>query len=148
MAALMVASQVALAVLPNIHLVGVLVIVTTLLFGWRALYAVYAFAVLEMLIYGAGLWVVNYFYVWPLMVVCAMPFRKVRSPLFWGLFAGLNGITFGAQCAIPYFLTGGWAAGFSYWVAGIPFDLVHGGSNAVLAFLLVMPLYRLCKKLI
>ncbi len=146
MAAMMVASQVALSAIPNVHLVGVLVIVTTLLFGWKALYAVYAFAFLEMLIYGAGLWVINYFYVWPLMVVCAMPFRKVESPIFWGIFAGLNGITFGAQCSIPYFITGGWAAGFSYWVAGIPFDLIHGVSNVVLASLLVMPLYRLCKK--
>ena len=148
MAAMMVASQVALSVLPNVHLVGVLVIVTTLLFGWRALYAVFTIAFLEMAIYGAGLWVINYFYVWPIMVLCAIPFRKVASPLFWGIFAGLNGFTFGAQCSIPYFITGGWAAGFSYWLAGIPFDLVHGVSNIVLASLLVIPLYRLCKKLI
>ncbi len=148
LSAMMVASQVVLAAVPNVHIVGVLVIITTLLFGWKALYAVYAFAFLEMLIYGAGIWVVNYFYVWPLMVVCAMPFRQVRSPLFWGVFAGLNGITFGAQCSIPYFITGGWAAGFSYWVAGIPFDLIHGLSNLVLGTLLVKPLYNLCKKLI
>lgn len=148
LAAMMVASQVTLAVIPNVHLVGVLVIVTTLLFGWKALYAVFAFAFLEMMIYGAGIWVINYFYVWPLMSVCAMPFRKVESALFWGVFAGLNGITFGAQCSIPYFLTGGWAAGFSYWVAGIPFDLIHGASNFVLGTLLVIPLYRLCKKMI
>lgn len=148
MAAMMVASQVAMAALPNMHVVGVLVIVTTLLFGWKALYAVFAFAFLELLIYGAGMWVINYFYVWPLMVICAMPFRNVESPLFWGIFAGINGITFGAQCSVPYFITGGWAAGFSYWVAGIPFDLLHGASNLVLGTLLVMPLYRLCKKLI
>lgn len=148
LSAMMVASQVALAVLPNVHLVGVLVVVTTLLFGWKALYAVFSFAFLEMLIYGAGMWVINYFYVWPVMVLCALPFRDAASPLFWGIFLAVNGFTFGAQCAIPYFITGGWAAGFAYWVAGIPFDLIHGGSNLVLGALLVMPLYKLCKKLI
>ncbi|MGM9590114.1 MAG: hypothetical protein ACI3V0_08095 [Faecousia sp.] len=146
LAAMMVASQVALAVIPNVHLVGVLVILTTRIFGWKALYAVFSFAFLEMLIYGAGIWVINYFYVWPLMVVCAVPFRKVDSPLFWGIFAALQGLSFGALCSIPYFFVGGWAAGFSYWIAGIPFDLVHGVSNFVLASLLVRPLYALCKK--
>lgn len=145
--ALMVASQVALAILPNVHLVGVLVIVTTLVFGWKALYAVFSFAFLELLIYGAGMWVLNYFYVWPLMVICILPFRKVESPLFWGIFAAIQGLTFGAQCAIPYFLAGGWAAGFSYWVAGIPFDLIHCISNFVLGSLLVKPLHTLCQRL-
>ncbi len=147
LAALMVSTQVALAVLPNVHLVGVLVIVTTLLFGWKALYAVLTFAVLELLIYGAGMWVIHYFYVWPVMVLCALPFRRVESPWFWGIFAAIQGLTFGAQCSIPHFITGGWAAGFSYWVAGIPFDLIHGASNFVLGALLVVPLTALGRRL-
>ncbi len=148
LAALMVTSQVALSVFPNIHLVGVLVILTVRLFGWKALYAVFSFALLEMLIYGAGIWVINYFYVWPLMAVCAMPLRKVDSPLFWAAFAAVHGLSFGAQCSIPYFITGGWAAGFGYWAAGIPFDLIHGGSNFVLTLVLIRPLTDLCKRLL
>ena len=37
LAALMFATQVALAALPNIHLVAVIVILAAMLFGWKAL---------------------------------------------------------------------------------------------------------------
>jgi len=147
-AALMVATQVALASLPNIHLVAVFVILAAMLFGWKALYSVYIFVVLEALIYGFSMWVVNYLYVWTVLAVIAILCRKNRSPLFWAAVSGVFGLGFGALCAIPYAVVGGWAAGFAYWVAGIPFDLLHCASNAVLAFILLMPLYRLCCKLL
>lgn len=147
-AALMVATQVALASLPNIHLVAVFVILAALLFGWKALYSVYIFVVLEALIYGFSMWVINYLYVWTVLAILAILLRKNRSRLFWAAVSGVFGLFFGALCAIPYVITGGWAAGFAYWVAGIPFDLIHCASNAVLAFILLMPLYRLCCRLL
>ncbi len=148
LSAMMVATQVALAVLPNIHLVAVLVILAAMLFGWKSLVAVYLFVILEALIYGLSMWVINYLYVWPILTVLAVCFRKNRSPLFWAALGGIFGLFFGALCSVPYFLAGGWAAGFSYWVAGIPFDLIHCVSNAVLCFVLLMPLYRLCCRLL
>ena len=120
LAALMFATQVAMASLPNIHLVGVLLILTALLFGWRALYALYVFVLLEGLIYGFGLWFINYLYVWTVLAAVAIVFRKNRSRLFWAAVAGIFGLSFGALCSIPYFFIGGWAMGFSYWVAGSP----------------------------
>ena len=147
-AALMVATQVALAALPNIHLVAVFVILASMLFGWKALYSVYIFVVLEALIYGFSIWVINYLYVWTVLAVVAIVFRSSRSRFFWAAVSGLFGLGFGALCSIPYYITGGWAAGFAYWVAGIPFDLLHCASNAVLAFILLMPLYRLCCRLL
>lgn len=147
-AALMVATQVALSALPNIHLVAVFVILAAMLFGWRALYSVYIFVALEALIYGLSMWVINYLYVWTVLCIIAIMFRKNRSALFWAAVSGIFGLGFGALCAIPYIIAGGWAAGFAYWVAGIPFDLIHCVSNAVLAFILLMPLYRLCCRLL
>lgn len=146
--ALMMATQVAMAALPNIHLVAVLVILAALLFGWKALYSVYIFVLLEGLIYGFSMWFLNYLYVWTVLAVLAVLFRKNRSRWFWAAVAGIFGLLFGALCAIPYFFIGGWAAAFSYWVAGIPFDLVHCASNAVLTAVLLMPLYRLCTRLL
>lgn len=146
--ALMMATQVAMAALPNIHLVAVLVILAALLFGWKALYSVYIFVLLEGLIYGFSMWFLNYLYVWTVLAVLAVLFRKNRSRWFWTAVAGIFGLLFGALCAIPYFFIGGWAAAFSYWVAGIPFDLVHCASNAVLTAVLLMPLYRLCTRLL
>lgn len=146
--ALMMATQVAMAALPNIHLVAVLVILAALLFGWKALYSVYIFVLLEGMIYGFSMWFLNYLYVWTVLAVLAVLFRKNRSRWFWAAVAGIFGLLFGALCAIPYFFIGGWAAAFSYWVAGIPFDLVHCASNAVLTAVLLMPLYRLCTRLL
>lgn len=146
--AMMMATQVALAALPNIHLVAVFVILAALLFGWKSLFSVYIFVILEGLIYGFSMWFINYLYVWTVLAVIAVLFCQNRSRWFWSAMAGIFGLLFGALCAIPYFFVGGWAAAFSYWVAGIPFDLIHCVSNAVLTFTLLMPLYDLCIKLL
>lgn len=146
--AMMMATQVALAALPNIHLVAVFVILAALLFGWKCLFSVYIFVLLEGLVYGFSMWFVNYLYVWTVLALIAVLFRKNRSRWFWGAVAGIFGLLFGALCSIPYFFVGGWAAAFSYWVAGIPFDLIHCASNAVLTFTLLLPLYNLCCRLL
>ena len=146
--AMMMATQVALAALPNIHLVAVFVILAALLFGWKCLFSVYIFVLLEGLVYGFSMWFVNYLYVWTVLALIAVLFRKNRSRWFWGAVAGIFGLLFGALCSIPYFFVGGWAAAFSYWVAGIPFDLIHCASTAVLTFTLLLPLDKLgCRRL-
>jgi len=144
--ALTVAGKEVMSVLPNIHPVTVLFLLGVLVYGWKAMYVAVGFAVIEIALYGFGLWTVNYLYIWPLLVAAAMPFRGSRSPLFWGAFGGIYGLSFGALCAIPYFFIGGWQMALSYWVAGIPFDLLHCAANAVLCFVLLMPLYRLVMK--
>ena len=148
LAALMFATQVALATLPNIHLVAVIVILSAMLFGWKALYSVYVFVLLEGLLYGFSDWFVCYLYVWTILTAIAVLFRYNRSRWFWSAVAGIFGLLFGALCSITRFFIGGWAAAFAYWVAGIPFDLIHCVSNAVLTFVLLMPLYRLCCKIL
>lgn len=146
--AIMFATQVALAAIPNVHLVAVFVILAALLFGWQSLISVYIFVLLEGLVYGFSMWFLNYLYVWTILAVISVLFRRNRSRIFWTALAGIFGLLFGALCAIPYFFIGGWAGAFSYWIAGIPFDLVHCVSNAVLTFVLLLPLYNLCMKLL
>ncbi len=148
LAAMMFATQVAMATIPNVHLVAVFVILGAMLFGWKCLYSVYVFVLLEGLIYGFSMWFVNYLYVWTILAVIAILFRNNMARWFWAAVSGIFGLLFGALCSVPYFFIGGWAGGFSYWVAGIPYDLIHCVSNAVLAFVLLMPLYNLsCKML-
>lgn len=146
MGALMTASQVALASLPNIHLVALLIILTSLRFGYRALYSVAVFVLSEGLIFGFGIWWISYLYVWPLLVPVAVLFRTNDSALFWAVVAGLHGLLFGALTAIPYLFIGGIEAAVSYWIAGIPFDLIHCAGNFVTVLLLVKPLNGLMKK--
>lgn len=146
--AIMMATQVALSSLPNIHLVAVFVILAALLFGWKSLFSVYIFVILEGLIYGFSMWFVNYLYVWTILAAVAVLCRNNQSAIFWSALSGIFGLIFGALCAIPYFFVGGWAAAFSYWVSGIPFDLVHCVSNVVLTLALLRPLHKLCKRLL
>lgn len=138
--ALMFVSQVVMAALPNVHIVAVLVIVTALCFRWRALYAVAIFVLLEGLVYGFGLWWISYLYTWPLLAAVTVLLGQSGSALFWSFIAGIFGLCFGALCAIPYLLAGGWAAAVSYWLAGIPFDLIHCASNFLMTLILFKPL--------
>lgn len=146
--ALMFGTQVAMASLPNIHLVALFIILAAILFSWKAMYSVAVFVLLEGLVYGFGIWWMSYLYIWPVLVVIAVLFRANDSALFWAVIAGLHGLCFGALCAIPYLFVGGWEAAVSYWIAGIPFDLAHCAGNFVLTLLLLNPLKKLSLKLL
>lgn len=144
--ALMLAGKEALRLLPNIHPITLLILLCVRVYGKRALYPTFAFALLEIALYGAGIWNIMYLYTWPLLVLAALPFRKSESRLFWAALAGLHGVLFGPLCAIPYLFIGGWRMMLAWWVAGIPFDIIHGVSNMALTFVLLPPLYRLLQK--
>ena len=76
MTATVEAAKTALAFLPNIELVSFLFIIYTIVFGKKALPAVFAFVGVECLVWGMNLWVINYLYVWPLLVVITLIMRK------------------------------------------------------------------------
>ena len=143
MSAIMIIAQVALSFLPNIEMVSLLIILYTLVFGWRALYIIYVFVLAEGLIYGFGLWFINYLYVWTILFVLVLLVRKLNSAFLWAVVSSLYGVSFGALCSIPYFITGGLASGFAFWVQGIPFDILHGAGNFVTILILYHPLYSL-----
>lgn len=147
MAALMFASQVVMASLPNIHIVALLIILTTFMFGWKAMYSVAVFIVLEGLMFGFGPWWFGYIIAWPLLVVVTVIFRANTAPLFWAVVSGLHGLFFGALCAIPQIFILGAKGAVAWWINGIPFDLIHCAGNFVLALVLISPLRRLTEKL-
>ena len=104
--AIVFVAQVALGFLPNIEVVTLLFILYTLVFGKKVFFMIYAFALLEGVFYGFGMWWINYMYVWSLQALVTLLFRKQTSVWFWSILSGFYGITFGALCAIPYFLLG------------------------------------------
>ena len=140
--ALMVAGKECLRLIPNVHPVTLLLLLATAVYGAKALYPAFGFALLEIALYGAGLWNLMYLYVWSIVVLAALPFRRSESRALWAAIAGLHGLCFGALCAIPYFFIGGWQMAFSWWVSGIPYDVIHCVSNTVLVFALFPPLRR------
>lgn len=146
--ALLLVIQVAMAALPNIELVTLLVMLYTRWFGRRTLLILLVFAFVEGLIYGFHLWWLMYLYVWPLLWLAVTLLGKtVRPAVVWAALGGLFGLVFGLLCSLPYLALGGIHTALGWWIAGIPFDLIHGCSNFVLILVLFSPLDSLYRKM-
>lgn len=143
-----------LTFLPNIELTTFWLIMFTLFFGKKVAFVVPVFILIEGCLYGFGSWWIMYLYTWPLLVLVTWIYRKQESLWFWSVLSAVFGLLFGFFCSIPYYvlgaidggLRGGLYAGFSWWVAGIPWDLVHGISNFVLMVVLYKPVRVIMKK--
>ncbi|MCM1283409.1 MAG: hypothetical protein NC180_11710 [Muribaculaceae bacterium] len=136
-----------LAFVPNVELVSFLIILYTLYFGKRIFYALPAFLLLEGVSYGFGLWWFMYLYIWPMLAGLVLLFRKQTSVWFWSILSALFGLAFGALCSIPYIFLSGPKAAFTWWVAGIPYDVIHCISNFAVCLILYLPLSKLLTKL-
>ena len=149
MAALIFGTKVALASLPNVNLNAVLIILTVVFFGWKSLYTVYVYVLLEGLVFGFSVWWVGYLYVWAILVAVAMLFRKNDSALFWAVIAGAFGLCFGLLMYLEWFaINGGWEGFFAMWVAGIPYDVTHCIGNFIFTLVLYRPLHTVMEKLL
>lgn len=155
MVAVIEVCKAALSFLPNIELTTFWLILFTLFFRKRVLFVVPVFILIEGCIYGFGLWWVMYLYMWPLLVLITLIFRKQESVWFWSILSAFFGLFFGFFCAIPYVVIGavgggianGLYAGFTWWVAGIPWDLMHGVGNFVLMLVLYKPVRYVMRKI-
>ncbi len=146
-AAILYLQQVVLSGLPNIHLCAVLIILYAVYFPRLVLPSVFVFVLLEGVTYGFGIWWINYLYIWPLLAVICLLFRKNRSVLFWTVLGGFYGLGYGALCSLPYFFIGGPSLALSYWLSGIPFDVVHCIGNSCVILLFWKPLGKLFSRL-
>ena len=155
MVAVIEVCKAALNFLPNIELTTFWVIMFTLLFGWKIVFVIPVFILIECAIYPFGLWVIMYLYVWPLLALISFIFRKQESAWFWSILSAAFGLLYGLFCSIPYVIIGmgnggitaGLATAFSWWIAGIPWDIVHGIGNFVLMTVLYYPVRSIMKKL-
>ncbi len=136
-----------MAGLPNVEPVSLFVILFAVTFGWKSLLPIYTYVCLELVVYPIQLWSINYLYVWLILAVAAIAMRGCRSPIVWALVAGVFGLFFGLLCAPVYCFTGGWAFAVSWWISGIPFDLIHGAGNFILTLGLFKPLSGLMARL-
>lgn len=141
--ALTFGAKVVMMGLPNIEPVSLLVMVFAVTFGKKALFPIYVYVLLELSLFGIGLWTASYIYIWALLALTAWLLRGMQSPLGWAVLSGTFGLLFGALCTPVCLLTGGPAFALSWWVSGIPFDLAHCAGNFALALVLFPSLRRL-----
>lgn len=155
MVAMIEAFKLVMQGLPNIEMTSFLIILFTLRFGHLTLLVIPAFILTEGLIYGFGLWWIMYLYAWPLLSLVTHCLRKNDSAFFWAVVSGAFGLLFGLLCAVPYFFIGAVGGGmgmglrqmFAWWIAGIPYDLLHGAGNFALMLVLYHPISSLLRRI-
>lgn len=140
-------AKVAMAFLPNIEPVSLLIMIYAVVFGKKCLYPIYVYVALEILLYGLGTWNIMYLYIWAVLAGGAWLLRKMEHLLGWALLSGTYGLLFGALCAPVDACIGGLAYAVTKWASGIPFDIAHCIGNFVIALLLFKPLRTLLEKL-
>ena len=92
--AILFLGQVCMAFLPNIEVVTLLVILYTQVYRKKVFFIIYAFALLEGVFYGFGLWWFNYLYVWSILALIVLLVRS-ESPFVWSMISGAYGLAFG-----------------------------------------------------
>lgn len=145
--ALTFGAKFAMSWLPNIEPVSLFVMVYAVVFGRKCLFPIYTYVVMEFLFYGVHLWSINYLYIWAVLALCAWLARNITQPLGWALLGGVFGLLFGALCAPVYCFTGGVGFALSWWLSGIPYDLLHCAGNFAMALVLFVPLRKLLETL-
>ena len=145
--ALTFAAKWVMSALPNIEPVSLMIMLFAVTFGWKALYPVYIFVVMEILYYGFNIWNIYYLYVWAILAVATLLLRKHQSALVFAILAAVFGLLFGALCAIVDVCIGGVGYAAAKWVSGIPFDVTHCVGNFAIALVAFTPLRKLMQKL-
>ncbi len=153
LASLMFCSKIIMEFLPNIHLLGMLIMVYTLVFRARALIPIYVYVFLDGLYAGFNIWWIPYLYIWTVLWGLTMLLPK-KMPTKAGAFVypavcALHGLAFGTLYAPAQAIMFGMnmEQTLAWIVSGLPFDVIHMASN-FMAGLLIMPLYRVLSKLV
>ena len=150
--ALMVCTKVIMSALPNIHLLGMLIMVLTLTFRWRALIPIYIYVFLDGLYFGFNVWWVPYLYVWTVLwaVTMLLPKKMPRWLCFvvYPVVCSLHGFAFGILYAPAQalFFNLNFEETIAWIATGALFDVLHGVSNFVVGFL-ILPFTGLMQKL-
>ena len=155
MTAMLEVCKTALSFLPNVELVSFWIIMFTLFFGWRMLFVIPVFVLIEGCIYGFGSWWFMYLYVWPLLAGIAYINRRQQSMWFWSILSSVFGLMYGLFCTPVHgamsIASGGFEKGmyaaFAWWIAGIPYAIVHGAANFAVMAVCYTPVRRAMEKL-
>ena len=148
---LMYCSKVIMEALPNIHLVGALIVAITVVYRRKALYPIYIFVILTGLFGGFNTWWIPYLYIWTILwgAVMLLPKRmpKAASAVLYVAVCSLHGFLYGILYAPAQALFFGLDfRGMLSWIAaGAVFDTLHGVGNFFGGFLIV-PIIEVLRK--
>lgn len=142
---IMYVSKVIMEWIPNVHLLGALIMAYTLVYRKKALYPIYVFVFLCGALGGFNMWWIPYLYVWTLLwaVTMLIPrhMPKGVSSIMYMCICALHGFGFGILYAPAQALLFGLSFEQTLiWIAsGFPFDIIQGISNFFCG-MLIMPI--------
>lgn len=149
-AAMMLASKKLMELIPNVHLLGMFIVALTVVYRTRALIPIYVYVLLDGMFGGFSTWWLPYLYIWAVLwgLTMLIP-RKLSEPVkavLYILACGLHGFAFGLLYMPAQMVTFGYdlELGIAWWMAGLPFDIIHGISNLCVGFL-IYPMIRILK---
>ena len=140
--ALTFGAKFAMAGLPILEPVRLMLLLVGVDFGAQAVYPIGVYIAMEFLVYGPGLWNLCYLYIWFVLAAAAYLLRKMDSALGWAVLSGGFGLAFGLLCAPVDMVVGGAAYALGKVITGIPFDIAHCVGNFVIALTLFCPLRK------
>ena len=149
---LMFCSKKIMEVLPNIHLLGMFIMVFTIVYRKKALVPIYLYVLLDGIFVGFNVWWVPYLYIWAILwaITMLLPRKmpgKVAS-IVYPVVCGLYGFAFGTLYSPAHALMFGMDMKqlIAWIISGLTFDAMHCLGNFC-AGLLVLPLSELLKKI-
>ena len=150
--AIMFCSKVIMEALPNIHLLGMLVISYTLVYRTRALIPIYVYVMLNGVYAGFNLWWFPYIYIWTILwgLTMLLPKKMPQKVAYvvYPLLCAIHGFAFGALYAPAQALMFkfNFEQMIAWIIAGLSFDVIHALGN-LFAGLLIIPLIKLLRRL-
>lgn len=144
------ALKIVMSSLPNIEPVSLLLVVYTITFRIKVIYPLTTYVVLEIVCYGFGVWSIGYLYIWLILVLVTLLIYNIThstNSLLWATVSGVYGLMMGLLYVPIYLVLGGITMATSWWISGIPYDIIHCIANFVLCITLFKPLVKLMFKL-
>ena len=140
---LMYISKELMAALPNIHLIGVFVIATTIVYRQKALYPIYVFVFITGLFNGFAHWWYSYLYIWTALwgVTMLLPHKKLPrkiKPIIYMCLCALHGLVY-SILYMPInmiFFSMSYKQMIAWYITGIPYDITHCIGNFVVGILI------------
>ena len=148
--ALMCVGDFAMEWLPNVHFVGVLIVVVTVVYRWYALLPIYVYVLIQGIVGGFQPWWIAYIYVWDFLWLFVMLIPKRIPPKYKNILyvavCALHGYLFGvlyAPSQVLLFFGGDFSKMLPWVIAGIPADITHGTANLILGTALICPMIKI-----
>lgn len=150
--ALMFTSKIVMEAVPNVHLLGALTMIYTIVYRVEALIPIYVYVFLNGLYAGFDTWWIPYCYIWTILWAVTMLLPRgmpkwLKAPVYMTVCA-LHGLAFGVLYAPFQALVWGldWRGMIAWIVSGFPFDILHAIGDLV-AGTLIVPLSTVLLKL-